>query len=704
MIFGNRFKLDASGQSLIELLVAVFVLALMAAVVVSLAILTSQMLFSSSRHTTGQALLNEHLEFLRSLPYEDVGFVDGGTFTGVVEPEEKREISGTTYSRRTYLSCETGTPAEKCLKRLEVFVHWLEPDGETRSVRAVTLAAPRLALFNCQACPDGTACHAALGICLPGAAPAEGVQTCTPGLLCPADGSLCPADGICRGAEAAYYQPPADAAAGSEGCVPGQLCSNGALCPYSGRCPIQACPTGSCPADQTCFNSYCYDSLWLYDHALSVGGSSSYQCAEQRCVTSLDCPDPCSVADGSLTLIYRCEPGWVPACRAGTGGGAAAASSSAGLSCEPVACPASGQCLNGQRCEEISSNTLCQEDSDCESGELCDTISRRCRAACPADAACTPYWGGAAQGCRPYAVSGVAGGAVEECSVDVVPVAPGALALTLTGPGIDQGLSTIGVVEGDDGETTTLNYHITLSGVPAGGLTGVVQSGLMIRDESGQAVNTVTSDGGAADYDAPVWIEFLPSDPVVGGRVEKDLPVVVQGDTLPENHEEFTVAVRVARSSAGAAVSLAPEKVAVTILNDDVELALAGETPAAEDPDGDTTVDVLITMNGATNGHSSSIYPGYSGSWAGIPAEVTFQTDDDGSGGAQADEDYIPESTVLTLPSGSGEATVPVTLTILQDGEAEGEEYFVVRLSDPTPDALVAVVDDTGQVVIAANK
>lgn len=568
----------AAGQSLVELLVAIFVLALITGAILVLVVLTGQTLFNSSRHASGQALLNEHLEFIRSLTYDDIGFRSGGVFPGVVEPEELREVRGTTYRRRTFLRCESGTPAQRCLKRIEVLVDWTDQGGERRVVRGITLAAPQLQLFDCNACPGGTACHAALGICLPGVAPAAaGGTACSPGLLCTEDGSLCPADGVCRGAEAAYYEPPEALVSGGDGCVPGQLCPNGALCPYNGSCPTQACPAGSCPAGQACFNSFCYDPQWLYDFGLSVSESSEYQCLAAGCATSLDCPQPCAVDGGTLSLVYQCEEAWVPACRAGEGGGAAAAcrgtlaedGSCDTAQCQPVACPAGGACANGQRCDVTSSNLGCSEDSECESGEMCDAVSRRCRTICADDAACTPYWGGAAKSCRPYVVSGVSAATLSSCPAEVVPAALPPLALGIAGPGFDEGLPGIGVAEGDAG-TTELVYRLTLSGLPNNArLAEDVQVGLIIRDSSGQAINAADAAGGSFDYDAPVLHTFDQNTAAdVNGQIAQDVLIEIVGDNNPEANETFTVAVRLARSM-GYSVDVPANQVAVTILNDD---------------------------------------------------------------------------------------------------------------------------------------
>jgi len=64
------------GQTLIGVIIAVGTITLLVVGLTSLAIVTTRLLTDSERHTVALGIVNERIEFIKSLPYGDVGFLN----------------------------------------------------------------------------------------------------------------------------------------------------------------------------------------------------------------------------------------------------------------------------------------------------------------------------------------------------------------------------------------------------------------------------------------------------------------------------------------------------------------------------------------------------------------------------------------------------------------------------------------------------
>jgi len=113
--------------------------------------LTLELVQSSKSKTGALAIANERMEFIRSLPYDDIGTV-GGIPQGALLEEESKTLNGIEYTQRTFVqyadapqdgaggSDSNGITTD--YKIVRVTVEW-QFRGETRSFFLVTSIVPK---------------------------------------------------------------------------------------------------------------------------------------------------------------------------------------------------------------------------------------------------------------------------------------------------------------------------------------------------------------------------------------------------------------------------------------------------------------------------------------------------------------------------------------------------------------------------------
>lgn len=155
---------------------------------------------------------------------------------------------------------------------------------------------------------------------------------------------------------------------------------------------------------------------------------------------------------------------------------------------------------------------------------------------------------------------------------------------------------------------------------------------------------------------------------VASGATTQTVNVTINGDTVLENDETFTLSMSnlVVPVGIGAnAITLSPASITGTIQNDDtVGLSVADLSQAEGSFGNNSTFTVQVSLVGQS----------------AIPVAVNFAT---ANGTALAPSDYIATSGTLNFAPGVTSQTIPVTVNA--DQEAEPDETFLVNLTNPTP-------------------
>ncbi len=201
------------------------------------------------------------------------------------------------------------------------------------------------------------------------------------------------------------------------------------------------------------------------------------------------------------------------------------------------------------------------------------------------------------------------------------------------------------VVEGDAG-TTTLNIPVTLSG-PADG------------DES---VTVETAEFPAGPTSATSGVDFQPASVTVDfalGETQRLVPITVNGDTTPENNEQFAVNITNSNVTPTDAAAVG------TITDDDgVEpQASINDVTANEGNSGTTNFTFTITLDAPAAG-----------------GETIQWSTQDGAATAPSDYTAVPPTTITFAP---GQQQQTVTVVVIGDTGVEPSEAFFVNLGNP---------------------
>jgi hypothetical protein len=215
-------------------------------------------------------------------------------------------------------------------------------------------------------------------------------------------------------------------------------------------------------------------------------------------------------------------------------------------------------------------------------------------------------------------------------------------------------ISDVSINEGNSGSTNAV-FTVTLSSSSIQQIT----------------VNYATADGTAtagADYTSTSgMLTFAP------GTISMPVVVPVQGDTLSEVNEQFSVNL-----SGAVNATIADGQGVGTIVNDDPLPSFSiGNVSLTEGDSGQKTAIFTVTLSTAS----------------GQTVTVGYGTTD---ASATAGSDYLATSGMLTFTAGQTSQTIPVTVN--GDTTFEPDENFTVTLSSPTA-ATLATSSATGTIL-----
>jgi len=220
-------------------------------------------------------------------------------------------------------------------------------------------------------------------------------------------------------------------------------------------------------------------------------------------------------------------------------------------------------------------------------------------------------------------------------------------------PQVSASISDAQIVEGNSG-TTVLEFTVSLSKA----------SGLPIT------FNYATADGTAtagSDYVAATGtVSFAP------GETSKKIQVTINGDTTVEPTETFLVNL-----SGTTFASIADGQATGTITDDDgVPTISIADQSISEGNSGTKVLEFTVTLSSAATGNVT----------------VNYATAD---GSAIAGNDYVAKTGTVTFAA--GETSKKIQVTINGDTVVEGDETFLVNLTNPTG-ATIADAQATGTI------
>jgi hypothetical protein len=130
--------MEKSGFTSLEVIMGIFTFSILAIGIISLAIAGTRLSIDSERRVVALALVNERIEFIRSLPFVQIAYSPAGALrekeVDVVRNQQK-------YDLETVITVMDPAPDKSLLKKVQVTASWLVPAGGRRDVQVVTLVA-----------------------------------------------------------------------------------------------------------------------------------------------------------------------------------------------------------------------------------------------------------------------------------------------------------------------------------------------------------------------------------------------------------------------------------------------------------------------------------------------------------------------------------------------------------------------------------
>jgi len=401
------------GQSMVEILISAFILAVLTIALVGVATLGTKTAVVSEQRTVAQALVNKKVELIKLTPYLDVGFSDGGSPDGIFLSTETVVQNDSDYVIMMDFElvddpengcedlgglCDGSTIDESTAdyKQVVVRVKYPAADNASKEVVVSTFsvsgqAAALLGTVECDpidttgSCPAGQLCcsERCIPLCEPGA--------CPEGYTCATDGCGCELES-CAWCETGECSDDFECVGGGEQCEEGSCtalcvtdsdCPGGESCDGYGVCQPPCTEDAECSSDQVCFDGFCQPPGCLDDGYCATGyGCEDFQCVPTSCPSDPAwCPPNYNcVEDTCMPAV--CTEGSCPGswgCIAGT--------------CEPPWCGGSQPCQNGScvqgECQPptCGSHEDCQGDAVCLAGTCSDPPA--CPPACPGTLTCS---------------------------------------------------------------------------------------------------------------------------------------------------------------------------------------------------------------------------------------------------------------------------------------------------------------------------
>lgn len=243
----------------------------------------------------------------------------------------------------------------------------------------------------------------------------------------------------------------------------------------------------------------------------------------------------------------------------------------------------------------------------------------------------------------------------------------------------------LGTIEDDDDAPTPSVNNVSLPEGNAGVTPFVFTVTLSNPSAFTERFAVQTEDGSAVapvDY-APTPFTIIDFAP---GVVSQQVTVNVNGDTEVEADEQFFLRVyqgpRGAERAAARGVGPVLASGTGTILNDDVALSLSINSVSVVEGTGAGTTNAQFSVS------VSGTPP------QGSPVSVQYAT---ANGSALAPADYASSNGTLTFTS-AGPLTQQISVPIVRDNLVEGNETFVVNLSNPVG-ATIATGQGTGTIL-----
>jgi hypothetical protein len=240
-------------------------------------------------------------------------------------------------------------------------------------------------------------------------------------------------------------------------------------------------------------------------------------------------------------------------------------------------------------------------------------------------------------------------------TTDMNPLSPhGVAAITVLNPGM-LSVNDVTLAEGNSG-TTSFVFTITRTG----GSDGAV----------GATWTLTTFFGG--NVDAADFVTYPQSGTVsfANGETSRQITIQVQGDTIVEPDEAFTVTL----SAPTGGVTTSNIGVG-RILNDDVASISIDDISHSEGDNGSTVYTFTVTRSGGSAGAVGATWT------IGFPG---------GAGGANSGDLAAGQSLTGTVSFADGETSRTITVNVNGDYFIEADETFTVTLSAPTGGATIS--------------
>jgi hypothetical protein len=119
------------GFTSVELIIGIFTFAILSGGIISLATVATRLALDSERRVVALALVNERLEVIRALPYEQIDYPLAGA---LIQEEKAVSRNQQTYQLETLVVVDP----DGLQKKIQVTASWLVPAGGTRDVQVVT--------------------------------------------------------------------------------------------------------------------------------------------------------------------------------------------------------------------------------------------------------------------------------------------------------------------------------------------------------------------------------------------------------------------------------------------------------------------------------------------------------------------------------------------------------------------------------------
>ncbi len=251
-------------------------------------------------------------------------------------------------------------------------------------------------------------------------------------------------------------------------------------------------------------------------------------------------------------------------------------------------------------------------------------------------------------------------------------------------------------------DTTTVTIIDNDSVQPQPGSLAFSVATSTVNEGAGTTTLTVTRTGGS---DGSVTVNYgtVVSTPGAGIATEVDdylatsgtltfaagvtlqsIPITIVDDILVEGDETFTVDLSL--PTGGVSLGTTSSTTVTIIDNDSVQpqpgsLAFSVATTSVSESAGTTTL--TVTRTAGSDGIVSVNYATTAGTGTGFASEIS---------------DYIAASGTLTFAA--GETSKIITVTIIDDTQAEGDETFTVDLTVPTGNAAIGAISTTTVTII----